>query len=277
MHTNTEVAALKAIQKRAVDSQFSHLWSDALFAREQTRNLSTQKQQIQDSILEVKKHELAEILISRYEAEIQQIAWDIGSYIRWTVVTAWMAFERAMVDATSSSELSRDLPTNLPKFIAPGIKKDVFWAAPPWSEVRQIQQKRNKFVHRDLETSDLFPDVNLAEDTIRILRKGIKEAYKKIGKISPIWVECDEVPRRLGGSFCAASTSQTGADEDPQRLQITYVHGGRDITHITLRSDNDPWPVVEEIAIQIRIPIEAIRIYKGESLWREIPITMRGS
>jgi len=279
---STEEAALQVIQERVADSQLSHLWSDALFARAQARSLTKRRQLLEREILDIKQdgqeqYEQSKVYISRYEAELQQIAWDLGSFVRWTVITACMAFERAAVDATNYSSLSRNMYKNLPRIIAPGLEGSDFWKKDPWIDVQKIREKRNKYVHRNLEISDLFVDAQLAEDAIHVLRKGIKEIYEIIGKAVPLWVKCDDVPRRLEGSFCAGSVIQVGAIEDSQRFRIVYIHGGRETLHSILRSDNDPWPTVKEIALTIQIPIESIRIYKGENLWREILIKMRGS
>jgi hypothetical protein len=140
MIKNTEKAALDAIRRRTIDSQFSHLWSDALFAREQARDRMKNKLQVESHIVSVRKQQdgNAELRIARYNAELQQIDWDIGSYVRWTILTGWMTFERAAVDASGVSKVSRNMKKNLPKAIAPNMDADVFWAQPPWPGVRKV-------------------------------------------------------------------------------------------------------------------------------------------
>ncbi|MDG4597180.1 MAG: hypothetical protein P9F75_16080 [Candidatus Contendobacter sp.] len=275
----TEEAALSAMRRRAVDSQFSHLWSDALFAREQARDRVKNKMRVESNIASVRQQQVenVELHVSRYEAELQQITWDLGSYVRWTIVTGWMTFERAAVDATELPKVSSNMYENLPKAIAPNTDAAVFWARPPWPDVRKVQLERNKLIHKNLGSSDLFAGIQLAEEAIIALRSGIKVVFTTLSKDPPLWVECDEVPRRLGGSSAALSVSRAGADEDPQRFRVVWVHGGRETLDTVLRSDDDPWPVVERIASGIRIPIEAIRIYKGDALWRELAVKMRGS
>lgn len=279
MTKSTEDAALNAIRRMAVDSQFSHLWSDALYAREQARDRVKNKLRVDSKIVSVRQqqNEHAELHVSRYEAELQQIAWDLGSYVRWTIITGWMTFERAAVDATECQTVSWNMYKELPKAIAPSTDAAVFWAQPPWSDVRKVQQERNKLVHKNLGNSDLFTGIQLAEEAISALRSGIQKVFTALDKDPPLWAECDEVPGRLGGSSAVLSVSRAGADGDPQRFRVVWVHAGREFLDTVLRSEDDPWPVVEQIASGLRIPIEAIRIYRGDTLWRELPVKMRGS
>jgi hypothetical protein len=267
MHKDTEKAALEAIQKRSVGCQLSHLWSDALFAREQSRKCVSNQQRLKKKIISANHHnDLSGISISRDEAELRHITWDLGSYVRWTVVTAWMAFVRTAETATTSQDLSRNMLKNLPRTIAPTLQEQAFWDSYPWCDVNRIRQERNKFIHKALDNSDLFPDVQLAEDAILTLRNGMKAIYASVGQASPPWIECDTVADPPSGSSAVLQLISSGANEDPQRLRVVYVHGGGETPSTILYSTEDPWPIVEGIAVNVRVPIEAIRIYKGELL-----------
>lgn len=98
MTTTSEEAALDAIERRAIDSEFSHLWSDALFAREQARERVRKRPRIEAKIAGCGQ-------ASRLEAELRQIEWDIGSFVRWTVVTGWMPFHENRCQSPARSLL----------------------------------------------------------------------------------------------------------------------------------------------------------------------------
>ena len=96
MVSESELKAREAISRRAIGSSFSHLWSDALFARERARECAAREKSMPEQIAGLSKKDspASEKVVGRYRAELAQAAWDRGSYVRWTVVTAYMAFER---------------------------------------------------------------------------------------------------------------------------------------------------------------------------------------
>ncbi len=280
MTCSSREAALATVRRRQVGCAYSHLWSDALFAREQARERDKTAAELQTRIagssLEPAPPHLDKML-ARWRAEVSQCRWDRGAFVRWTVVTAWMTFERACCDAVGDPKASKGLRERLAKIFQKKGFEAIDWKSGIWADVVAVQTQRHKYIHRELDRQDLFAEVGFAENAVTVIRKGIIAIYATVGKQHPLWADCDEVPWRLGGSSAWATVSSAGADQDPLARRIMAVHGDAEWETRILRSDEDPWPFVAELATNVRVPISAIRIYSGESLLEEIPCQTRGA
>lgn len=281
MTTETERRAREAVRVRGIGGQFAHLWSDALFAREQARSRSVSAQRLEAQIAQAQADGSAHADKSsaRSRAELSQTTWDRGAYVRWTVMSAWTVFEKCCADAVDDPNVTFRIRKRLPAAIAHKTQQNAVlnWTDPLWQAVDDLREERNRYVHRALVDADLFAPSDAAERAVVVVRSGVVEVYRLVGKAHPSWVECDMVPPRLGGSMAWASVQHAGADADPRRLRIVGLHGGSEWESRVLRSDEDPWPEVEALAKNTLVPISAIRIYEGPDLREELIVRMRGS
>lgn len=280
MTSPTREAALSVLRTRDISRSFSHLWSDALFAREQARERDKAAQRIANNLSTVPTDCAAshvEKTRARYRAELSQCRWDRGVYIRWTVITAWMAFGRACGHAVDDPEVSRNIKVRLPRALTAKGLQSIDWSHGLWKEVNGVRLQRVIYTHGECTTEELFGELQVAENGITVLRRGIIDLYDRVGKDHPGWVDCDKVPHRLGGSSAWGTVVSGGVEDDPGALRIVAVFGDAEWDSRLLRSDEDLWPHVEQLILNINVPITAIRIYKGNSLMEELPIRIRGA
>lgn len=113
-----------------------------------------------------------------------------------------------------------------------------------------------------------------------MLRSAIQAIYVHTGKPSPKWVEDDEDRGwdSGSGSLAVATILRKGANEnDPDTIRIAIVIKGKEYVTEVLAAETDPEPFVEQILQGASLPINAIRIYQGNSLIKELVLPMRGT
>jgi hypothetical protein len=72
--------------------------------------------------------------------------WDRGTYVRWTISSAWTAFELACEDATGAKGLGYRFKDKLDGALsAKGIALD--WGQGLWQQVLLIHKLRIEYVH----------------------------------------------------------------------------------------------------------------------------------
>ena len=103
--------------------------------------------------------------------------WDRGSYVRWTIMTSWIALEIACQDALEDPKISYSFRKNLNKAIEGKSLSKLDWSKGLWRQVLTLQELRKNCVHRFSQESDLFPDVSVADEAINTARKAITEIY----------------------------------------------------------------------------------------------------
>jgi len=147
---------------KLVESNHYHVWTDALHARQLSTETSNR--------------------------------WDRGTYVRWTILTAWIALEISCQDALEDDSISYSFKKNVDNAIKLKKLPPLDWGKGIWQEVITVQDLRKDVVHRFPSESNVFPDDSVAETTIKVIRNAIKDIYKHCGKDYPKWVEddCDE-------------------------------------------------------------------------------------
>jgi hypothetical protein len=229
---------------KEVTSSHYHLWTDALHARELARQANNE--------------------------------WDRGTYVRWSITTAWTAFEMSCADAVGATGLGMRFKDEMDRAIdALGLAR-LKWGQGLWQDVLEIYAKRKDYTHVNANQSQLFSAVNEAENAIGTLRQAIKEVYNYVGKQPPGW-EDDDVDRGWdsgSSSFASLSVIHAGVDEsDPNVVRVAFVYKGREYISDILSPGTDPQPFVYNLRRSIRAPISAIRVYRGQEM-EETQLTM---
>jgi hypothetical protein len=199
---------------KLIENNHYHIWTDALHARALAHKASNR--------------------------------WDRGTYVRWSVMTAWVALEIACQDALEEPKISYSFKDNLNKAIKEKSFAKLDWSKGIWQQVLQVQQYRKNCVHRFSQETDLFPDTSVADNTIAIARQAIIEIYKYVGKNVPLWINDD---------------TDQGWDNKENIREV-------------LPAGTDPNPHVDLLIATIGLPISGIKVYRGKEVIQEIQFPM---
>jgi len=232
---------------KLIENNHYHIWTDALHARALSHEASNR--------------------------------WDRGTYVRWTVMTAWVALEIACQDALGEPRISYSFKDNLTKAIEEKSFPKLDWSKGIWQQVLQVQQYRKNCVHRFSQETDLFPNASMAEDTIAITRQAIIEIYKHVVKSVPLWIndDTDQGWASKGGFslFGNAYTVPPGLDEHaPDTIKVTYIYKDKEIIREVLPAGTDPNPQADRLIETIGLPISGIKVYRGKEVIQEIQFSM---
>jgi hypothetical protein len=234
---------------KLVDSNHYHLWTDALHARQlshQTKN-----------------------------------KWDRGSYVRWTIITAWIVLEMSCQDALEEPNISYSFRQNLDDAVANKGFHALDWSKGIWQSVTQLLALRKNCVHRFIYEINVFPETQIADGCIHTVREAIKDIYDHVNKKYPVWIDDDEDRGwdRLGLSDTANLTLiKAGVNKDDLRaIKIALVMQGKEHISDIYPPGTNPAPIVEDIIGNLSVPINAIRVYEGDTLILERELRMRGA
>ena len=235
---------------KIIEDNHYHLWTDALHARQLARQTNNK--------------------------------WDRGTYIRWTIITAWTVFEIACQDALEDKDIPRNFRNNLDAAIKNKSLPKLNWGCGIWQRVEKIHQLRIICVHRFISENDLFPKTVLAEQTIEIIRNAVREIYQHVGKTIPAWVrdDYDEGWAVKSGFTIEASMHDSTFENVPGAVKITYEYKDQERISEILPPGSDPEPSVQKLEENFYMPISAIRVYVDNNLIKEVPFEvskMRGS
>lgn len=235
---------------KLVDSLHYHLWTDALHARALAR-------QTQD-------------------------AWNRGTYVRWTVMSAWTAFEAACADALSAKRLGNRFKEGLDEAITAQNLAPINWGQGLWQRVLALYQWRKGYVHvpSTVKRAQLIPALSEAEDAVVILRDAIKDILIRTGAAPPPWVIDDsdagwESRDPLQG---VSHVIHGDADaSDPDVVRIAFVYRGAEYESEIAPPGTDHKPLLDQLIGHMNLPIEGVRAYRGSMLLEERPLLARGS
>lgn len=232
---------------KLVDNNHYHLWTDALHAKalaHQARN-----------------------------------KWDRGTYVRWCINTAWTVLEMACQDALEDKDISYRFRQNLDNAIETKSLPKLDWGTGIWQEVRQIQELRKDSVHRFADESNLFPEAEIADKAVDVVRRAVADIYCHTGNIIPKWISDDKDPGwDKGGRFVDASVIKKGANpNDPEIIRIKYVYKDREHESDILPPDADWQSYYEDFLEKIRAPISKVIVYQGNNVLKEQDLSIRGN
>jgi hypothetical protein len=233
---------------KIVENAHYHLWTDALHARSLARQARNK--------------------------------WDRGTYVRWTVTTAWTVLEVACQDALDDKSISYSFRKNIDSAIQRKSLAPLNWGSGLWQKVTEIQETRKNYVHRFVEESDLFPDADLADNAIAVIRNAVLSIYKHAGRVTPVWIHDNEDRGWDKGNSVGVNFRliRAGASlNDPNAIRIYYIRENKEHLNEVLPPDVDPKPYLEDLIQHVTVPISGVRVYKGDEIIIEKTLPMRGA
>jgi hypothetical protein len=232
---------------KLIENNHYHIWTDALHARALSHEASNR--------------------------------WDRGTYVRWTLMTAWIALEIACQDALTEPKISYSFKDILNNAIKEKSFPRLDWSKGIWQQVSQLQELRKNCAHRFSQETDLFPDASVADDAISIARQAIISIYKHVGKNVPLWIkdDTDQGWAKKGGFslFGNIYTTPAGVDENaPDTIKIKYIYKDKENICDVLPAGTDPNPHVDRLIETIGLPISGVKVYRGKEVIQEIRFPM---
>ncbi len=239
---------MKEFIPKLVNSNHYHLWTDVLHARKlanQTKN-----------------------------------KWNRGAYVRWTIIIGWTVLEISCQDALKEPGIPYSFKRNLDDAVRNKNLKPLDWSKGIWLEVSNLQNLRKNCVHRFVTEGNLFPEAEVADNTVKIIREAVKAIYSHAKKDVPKWIEDnDDYGWEKDGCRTVAEATLINAvkRDDPDNVKIVFVHDGKEHVHEILSPGSDPEPAMKELLGKISMPISVIRAYQGNRLILERKLNMRGT
>lgn len=230
---------------RSVDSPHYHIWTDALHGRQLAREATND--------------------------------WNRGTYVRWTVASAWTAFEATCEYLTGAPTLGTRFRERLDEALtAKGFDKPD-WGSGLWQQVLNVYGLRKKYVHPAVPQKDLFPPTTEADECVAILRAAIQDMYVRCGASAADWPEDDrDVIDPTGRSMGCLTATRSGATAD-DGLRISYVTvdgKGHDV-EITA-PDEDHEALMRDLLRRVIVPVTLVRAHRANVLVAEWKVSMRG-
>jgi len=236
------------IHPKIVENAHYHLWTDALHARALARQAHNK--------------------------------WDRGTYIRWTITTAWTVLEIACQDALEDDSISYSFHRNLDSAIQRNSFTPLDWGSGLWQKVTEIQETRKGYVHRFLKESDFFPSAEVADNAVDVIRNAVLSIYEHAKRVPPAWIHDDEDRGWDKGRAGSAHSTliRAGATlNDPKVIRICYIRKNKEHIDEVLPPGTDPLPYIEDLIKHVTVPISSVRVYEGDKIVLERAITMRGA
>jgi hypothetical protein len=181
---------------RSVETPHYHIWTDALHGRRLARQATNE--------------------------------WDRGTYVRWTIASAWTAFESTCENLTGATGLGMRFKERLNEALDLRKFPRPDWGGGLWQDVLTIYGLRKEYVHPAVPQERLFAPVEEAEKAVAVIRLAIKDMYERTGTPPEVWPDDDEdaVDPRKGG-FANATVIRAGASRETG-LRICYVMLGQE-------------------------------------------------
>lgn len=232
---------------KIVESAHYHLWTDALHARALAKQA--------------------------------QNRWDGGTYVRWSITTAWTVLEMACEEALETSGIGRRFRENVDAACAKKRVAAIAWGAGVWQKVEALHTMRKDFVHINATVANLFPAPSASDDAIATVRDAVLDIFARVGKPCPMWLRDDDDKGWDHGSETMAHATVVRGSADPEGLdtiRISYEHKGREYNAVLLPPGSDHQPEIDALIRNLRIPVTAVRAYRGKELLYERKLEMRG-
>jgi hypothetical protein len=237
---------MKRIPK-IVNSPHYHIWTDALHARQ-----------------------LA------YQAKNK---WDRGTYVRWTITSAWTALEMACEDALQETGIGRRFKDNLNTAISSKGIDAIDWSQGIWQKISIIHRTRKELVHVNQSQENLFLETLVADHAIQHTREAVKDIYLKSGSIVPSWVEddFDQGWDKGSGSMFQSMMSKDGADpSSPSSIVVGYVYKGTEHICEAWPEGTNPDSLIENLLEKLNVPVTRVFVRRGNVILIDQEMTMRG-
>jgi hypothetical protein len=214
-------------------------------------------------------HLWTDALHARALAHQARNEWDKGTYVRWTITTAWTALKMCCTDALSVDRFLKDFKRAMDDEIKKAELEEIDWGQGLWGLVCELNKKRRDYIHINATQQELFPDVNEADEAISLARKAIKDIYLRAKKQPPTWVDVDYNPGwdKKPTVFGAFSFIRDGADEsDPNVVRVKFIHPDGEFSGDTFPPGTNVYQYIEEQVSKSTVPISVVRIYRGDDV-----------
>lgn len=225
-------------------------------------------------------HLWTDALHGRALAKQAKNRWDRGTYVRWTVMTAWTVLEMACEDALETAGIGRRFKENLDAACVEKAVTSIDWGSAVWQRVSTLHQARKDFVHINTIQERLFLSFEEADRAISTAREAIADIFGRVGKSPPNWLQDDDDKGWDRGLGTMGHLQAVHAGVDPQgeeTVRISYEYKGREYDHKFLPPGTDPEPHIESLLHSLRIPVMAVRAYRGTTMIYEQKLQMRGA
>lgn len=235
---------------KLIDSTQYHLWTDALHARVLARQT--------------------------------QNAWDRGAYVRWSVLSAWTAFETVCGDVLDADGLGNRFKERFNDAVQKKGLSPVDWGKGTWQRALAVYSTRKDFTHvdPDIPQARLLATVEQADVAISVLRDAIKEVCLLAGLASPRWADDDDDRGwdSLGvKSVAHATVVKAGVNpDDPTTIRTTYLIQGKEYPDLFLPPGTSPREALDSLVGRLNVPVSAVRVYIGKDLIEERKLNVRG-
>jgi len=232
---------------KLIEDNHYHIWTDALHARALSHEASNR--------------------------------WDRGTYVRWTLMTAWIALEIACQNALKDPKISYRFKEYLDKAIEENSLSKLDWSLGIWQQVITLQELRKNCVHRFSQESDLFPDASVADYAITIARQAITAIYIHAGENAPRWLNDDTdqgwANTRGPSLFLSGHDTPPGLDENASdTIKVTYIYKDRECIRDVLPAGTDSKPYVDRLIETVGLPISGVKVYRGKEVIQQIQFQM---
>jgi hypothetical protein len=267
-----------ALERRAIASSFSHVWSDALFARERAREegrlvvaLESTLAAESNATADTKTRSVRARRHSHLRAQIHQHRWDRGAYARTCVAAAWRAFDR-VVSTLLGGGLRGDLLADLDAALQANAYLPLDRSSATWRGLVALKERRDSLLLGDCTVDSLLLDELDADDALAIVRNALKALHEHVGRTPPRWVDSDSSPQRVGVEGAWGTTVRGDARNDPDAIAIVMVYHEFEWTSDLVPHTVDPWAIALERLDSVCAPIVGVRVCQGEevvevSLW----------
>jgi hypothetical protein len=234
---------------KIVEDQRYHLWTDALHARALARDAHND--------------------------------WDRGTYVRWSVTTAWTVLEMSCEEALETPGIGRRFKDNLEAALAAKGLTSIDWSTGIWQRVLSVQRTRKDFVHINASMAGLFPPTSDADAAVATVRHAIQDIFQRVGKPAPVWVSDNDDPGWDDGRTPLPNGQSVVAGVDPSgpdTVRVSFVYQSKEYTYVFVPAGSDLDSYAEQLLHSLgKLRITGIRAYSGETLVYERRIRMRGA
>ncbi|MGG1400171.1 hypothetical protein ABE288_20465 [Bacillus salipaludis] len=136
-------------------------------------------------------HLWCDALHARELAKTTKDTWNQGTYVRWTILSAWSVLEQCCKDALNYKRIGNPFQHSLNKAVSKKGLVALNWRSGTWKRVKDLKSIRNYYTHENADQKELWPGIAKAEDAIDIVREAVKDIYSRVGKHYPQWIDDD--------------------------------------------------------------------------------------
>jgi hypothetical protein len=144
---------------KLITSAKYHLWNDALHARKLARETMDK--------------------------------WNKGTYVRWTVTTSCTVLEICCQEVLEEPKIGYHFKDDMNKAILNKGLISIDWGSGKWQKVIALREVRRKYIHVNLPQNELWPDLEVADNAIEVVREAVIDIFQIANMATPKWIYDD--------------------------------------------------------------------------------------